>query len=157
MYDNFKSIGQSFFILSEDNNNYESPIHCKSILTKIDNMFRLDNNWARVSDVYALIDNVKMPFYQKNAYKYDYFFIHNNLLTEHIDYSSLTNFIYTLDNQEYGNIIVKSITNFNDYNELDLKIIADNYIKNNFNFTLNSKELFFSIKFHIKTKEQNGI
>lgn len=157
MYDCFKSIGQSFFVLSEDETIYEIPLHWKKFYSKMEPIFKSALDWASVTEVFDMIDSIEMPLYQNMAYKSSFYFIHNDLLTEYFDFSNIANLKIILDDQEFGSKIKRAVRNFNDINDLDLKIIAERHINTNYSFTLNNNELVSSYKYHIKIKQLYGI
>jgi hypothetical protein len=157
MYDCFKSIGQSFFVLSEDDTIYETPLHWKKFYSKMESIFKSTLDWAPVTEVFHMIDSIEMPLYQNRAYKSSFYFIHNELLTEYFDFTNIENFKTILNDHDLGIKIKRGVRNFNDINDLDLKIITERHINTNYSFTLNSDELVSSIKYHIKLKQLYGI
>ena len=106
----------------------------------MESIFKSNLDWAPVTEVFDMIDSIDMPLYQNMAYKSSFYFIHNELLTEYFDFTNIENFKTILNDQELGTKIKIGVRNFNDINDLDLKIIAERHINNYYSFTLNRDE-----------------
>jgi hypothetical protein len=149
MYDCFKSIGQSFFVLTDDKKTYEEPLHWKSFNSLLNNHSEFQTIWFDSLAVTNFFEKIKMPQYQKNVYYVNHFFIHKSKATINFELVDPIVFRYLLDDIELGKQIIRAYKQLNIYNELDLKIIFHKYINKNSIFISNQIEANLIIKYHL--------
>jgi hypothetical protein len=150
MYECFKSIGQSFFILSIDTKNYQQPVHRKSFETGLDKLFNHENHWLEIHFIRNYFDSFIMPDYQKSAY-YKHLIIEcDGFGVKNIDPDNINNLIFMLGDEGLKKIVITYLQTHVYFNEIDLRYQMNAYIERATGVSLSKKELLLIINYYKK-------
>lgn len=149
MYDCFTSIGQSFFILTNDQKKYDEPMHWKRFNSLLNKHSEFQSTWFDTTAVTNFFENINMPKFQKNTYFKHFFFFHKSKATINFEIENPIYFRQLLDDIDLGNQLIRAFKQLNTYNELDLNIIFQNHINKKSIFITNKIETSLIINYHL--------
>jgi hypothetical protein len=148
----FRSIGQSFFILNNSNLKYTNPINHRkinSLLQKFNIANNLNTNWVKKIVIEEYLIQNKVPNYQIEYILTSEIFVHKNKATSAFEKYISDDIFDILEDENIANVIRRVYSNASISNKIQIRKNIKKYIQLEYHFTILEEDIQRLINFHI--------